>query len=133
MIGWWVRWLLNKSNTLLGKINNIDELKHEFNLSTYDEIFYFLDEKLYGDAKKTIAQINEEITLYHKFNFLTNSCEPFDGTKSFIFIDKNDTVNILYKIDYKENKIIHNIVERKIFEDITKEFIKWHEEENKNS
>jgi hypothetical protein len=119
--------------TLLDKIKNINELEYEFDLHNDYEIFNFLDDKLYiEDYKRTLDQIKKDGELYFKFNFLTNAGETFDGTKSFIYVDKNNMVHILYQIHDKKNEITCIKLDREIFKETTIDYIKWYEETYKN-
>ena len=115
--------------TLLEKINNIDLLKYDFSQNNDHDIFTFLDDKLYMcDDKRTLVQIKRDAELYFKFNFMTNSGgETFDDSKSFIYMDKNEKMHIMYQKYNEKDKIICNELDKEIFENVTNEFIKWYE------
>jgi len=122
-------------DTLRSKIEKLTELKHDFDLNNDFDIFNFLDDKLYIDMNRTLDEMRFDSKLYKKFDFMTNMGEMFDRTKSFVYMDKNKKIHILFQIHkYNENtktfedgEIICNELDKRIFEDITNDFIKWYE------
>jgi hypothetical protein len=122
-------------DTLRSKIENLTELKHDFDLNNDFEIFNFLDDKLYIDMNRTLDEMRFDSKLYKKFDFFTNMGEMFDRTKSFIYMDKNKKIHILFQIHkynkntktFEDDEIICNELDKRIFEDVTNDFIKWYE------
>jgi hypothetical protein len=113
--------------TLLNKINWLNELEYEFCLDNDYDIFNFLDDKLYIDNDRTLEQIKKDSELYCRFNFLTNSGgEPFDRTKSFIYVDKNKMIHILFQIHDSNDEIICGVLDKETFDNVTKHFIEWY-------
>ncbi|GHT54106.1 hypothetical protein FACS1894106_5310 [Spirochaetia bacterium] len=114
--------------TLLDKVNGLNELEYDFCLDNDYNIFSFLDDKLYiDDVKKTLVQIKRDSELYYRFDFLTNSGgEPFDRTKSFIYVDKKKMVHILFQNHDNNDEIICSVLDKRIFESVTKQFIEWY-------
>jgi len=126
--------------TLVDKINNINILKNDFNLDNDYSVFEYLDDKLYvGSIERTMEQIHNYYDLYGKFDFMTGTGETFDDSKSFIYLDKNEIVHIIYQKSiynydtkiFKDEDIICNEIDKEIFIKVTKEFIKWYEETEK--
>ena len=124
--------------TLVEKSKIITELEYDFNLENDVDIFNFLDTKLYildEDADRTYEQIRNDIKPYLKFDFMTNEGEMFDRTKSFIYMDKNKKIHIMYQTDkynknneqFESGEIICNEVDKETFENITNDFIRWYE------
>jgi hypothetical protein len=113
--------------SLLDKIKHLNRLKYEFVLNNDNDIFKFIDNKLYMDDERTMEQIKFDTNLYFKFNFLTNSGEMFDRTKSFIYMDKEKRIHIMYQID--GSQIICVKIEKEIFKKTTTDFIRWYEKE----
>jgi hypothetical protein len=124
--------------TLVDKIKNIDILEYDFKLENDFEIFNFLDDKLYvgNYENKTCEQIIEDNKPYYRFELFTNMGEMFDRTKSFIYMDKNKKIHILYQ-NHKYNKTTKEFeddgimcceFDKNIFENITNDFIKWYKE-----
>jgi hypothetical protein len=126
--------LYSAYSALLDKINNINLLEYEFGLSNDYEVFNFLDDKLYmAPDERTLEQIKIDARLYFKFDFMTNTGEIFDRTKSFIYMDKNKKIHIIYRTDeyndgFEDGKIICNELDKEIFENVTKDLIKWYDE-----
>jgi hypothetical protein len=114
---------------LLDKIKHLDKLEYEFGLNNDNDIFKFLDNKLYMDEERTMEQIKNDTNFYFKFCFLTNAGEMFDRTKSFIYMDKEKIIHILYQID--DNQIICVKIDNEIFKKTTSDFIEWYEEKYK--
>jgi len=113
---------------LLEKINDLESIKYNFDLETDVNIFDFLNVKLYmADDETTYEQIVIDDKKYRKYDFLTNGGEMFDGTISFIYLDNNEKIHILYQIHYKNDEIICIQLDKETFINVTKEFIKWYE------
>ncbi len=55
----------------------------------------------------------------------------FDGTKSFIYMDCEKNVHILYQIHDDKDEIICNKLDKLTFKTISEEFIKWYEKTEK--
>ncbi|MCL1994006.1 MAG: immunity 42 family protein [Spirochaetes bacterium] len=120
-------------DTLKNKISNLLELKYDFNLNNDFDIFNFLDDKLYNlheEDERTYEQICNDMNPYLKFDFMTNAGETFDRTKSFIYMSKNKKIHIMYQNigDSENDEIICNELDKDIFENTTRGFLKWYEE-----
>jgi len=117
---------------LVEKINDLNILEYDFNLKNDYDIFNFLDDKLYINIDRTLEQIKHDYKLYHIFNFMTNMGEMFNNTKSFIYMDKNKLINILFQIHDNENKIFCSKINKENFIKVSNDFIKWYEKTEKN-
>lgn len=117
--------------------DNVDSLwdSHFAELSN-SEIYYFLDEMLYGyrgnievEDDKTAEEASRDWREYGKFNFLTNWGEMFDSAgKAFLLRKDNQTLKILL---FDE---LNNIVETlecttSNFRDSVRKFSAWYEEQ----
>ena len=83
--------LFGQYSELDDKVNNLDLLENDFRLNNDFDVYNFLDNKLYtlneGD-ERTYEQIIEDSKPFWKFDFMTNSGESFDNSKSFIYGQK---------------------------------------------
>jgi hypothetical protein len=119
---------------LSDKVNYINELEYEFNLNNDYEIFNFLDNKLYiGDEDdRPSDEIITDWKKYERFDFLTRGGEPFDGTTSFIYMDKNQNIHIMYKTGYVDEETYMKseinciIIDKETFVEITNDYIRWY-------
>ena len=67
------------------------------------EVFRLIDRGIYSDdpPSEVLYGRNGKILGFGDFDFLTNSAEMFNGTKTFIFCDSDGLVHILYQFrDY---------------------------------
>jgi len=130
--------LFGPYDTFIKKIKYLDELEHDFNIKNDINIFKFLDEKLYilkEDDKRSIEQIRNDMKPFIKFDFMTNSGESFDRTKSFIYMDLNKKIHIMFETGkynekakrFEDEEIICNVLDKEIFKNVTKDFISWYE------
>ena len=126
-------------DALKKKIQNLNELECDFNLSNDADIFNFLDKKLYildEDDVRTHEQICNDMEPYIKFDFMTNAGETFDRTKSFIYMCKNKRIHIMYQTywynenigNFENDEIICTELDKETFLVVTKNFTKWYEE-----
>ena len=120
---------------LLQVVENIDEIRDDFNSKTDTEIFNALDAMLYdamlyiNDEEKSYEQMMADGKKYWKFDFLTNGGVMFDRTKSFIYLDDFETIHILYQF---EDRQIHSAqVSKDIFLEVTNKFLEWFDKTEK--
>jgi hypothetical protein len=109
---------------LLSRLQNLEG--RELSKMPDLEAFKLLDNAVYLDDDRTSEQVASDAAKYFKFDFLTNGGESFDGTKSFVHRIGN-IVRILFTDKLDRFHSIH--VERKEFEMVITQFLRWLEEE----
>ncbi|HLP10143.1 MAG TPA: hypothetical protein VK178_18420 [Opitutaceae bacterium] len=91
------------------------------------EVFSFLDQRLYGDAGRTVEQMSADWTSLGRFCFLTNVGDQFDGWKAFMFLRPDGMLRIT-SCRGEGPSIVHRI-DRPTFEIVASTFLEWIEAE----
>lgn len=83
------------SDRFRGLSSGIDQLWDErFVGLTEMEVFRFIDEQLYiGSNLQSEQEFDQD------FDFLTNTAEMFDRTKTFIYCESGNLVHVLYRVE----------------------------------
>jgi hypothetical protein len=86
------------------------------------EVFRLIDSDIYGDD-----QPSDRGSRFGDFDFLTNSSEMFDNTKTFIFCDPDGLVHILYQ--FRDNTFGSGTCSVHTFRSVADTYVRWFDEQ----
>jgi hypothetical protein len=86
------------------------------------EAFVFLNRALYADDGRSDEQVSSDASRFAKFEFLTNSGESFDRTKSFVMADEE---NLRFIFEDDSRGFASARVARKTFMSAVQGFLWW--------
>ena len=92
-----------------------------FSKHTDEEIFNWLDAILYSGEISDVTEKN-----IHRFDFLTNTGEQFDDSRTFIVSLPDSTVRILF---FKEEKFGSATCQASTFRSVAASLVRWFKEE----
>jgi len=85
------------------------------------EVFRLIDRDIYSDEPLSDFGSGRD------FDFLTNSAEMFDGTKTFIFCDPGGLVHILYQL--RDDTFGSGICSLRTFRTVADVYARWFDEQ----
>lgn len=101
----------------------------DFNSLDDSQIFDLLNQSLYGDDDRSLAELQRDWCRFGRFIFLTNWDEPFDHHKAFIACRNSEDVLILYELPNCSRGSVS--VTPAAFVNATHEFLAWYDSEAK--
>ncbi|MEO6184380.1 MAG: hypothetical protein ABIP71_15005 [Verrucomicrobiota bacterium] len=115
--------LFHAADRLREAVNEIKILWDEsFNGLSDKETFDFLDRVLYLNSERSPESIQADWERFGRFNFLTNTGEQFDDSKTFIAC-RNGLVHVFYQL--RNNKFGSVSFSVKSFHDAIEPFLYW--------
>jgi len=90
------------------------------------EVFSFLDAALFIDNGQPDEEVRRASDRFHNFIFLTNSCESFDGTNSFIYVAADNYVHIVYR--RSDDTLVAGQCSSQAFIAASSRFVEWLDE-----
>ena len=86
------------------------------------EVFRLIDRDIYSDDPPS-----DRGSGFGDFDFLTNSAEMFDGTKTFIFCDPDGLVHILYR--FRDDTFGSGTCSVQTFRSVADAYARWFDEQ----
>ena len=86
------------------------------------EVFRLIDRDIYSDEPPSDLGSG-----FRSFDFLTNSGEMFDGTKTFIFCDPDSLVHILYQL--RDDTFGSGTCSAQTFRTVAEAYARWFDEQ----
>jgi hypothetical protein len=86
------------------------------------EVFRLIDSDIYSDNPPSDLGVG-----FSSCDFLTNSAEMFDGTKTFIFCDPKGSVHILYRL--RDDSFGSGSCSVQTFRNVANTYVEWLDEQ----
>jgi hypothetical protein len=86
------------------------------------DVFRLIDRDIYGDDSPSDIGSG-----FGDFDFLTNSAEMFDGTKTFIFCDPAGLVHILYRL--RDDTLGSGTCRIQSFRTVAEAYVRWFDDQ----